>query len=82
MKPLVLFLLLTAASAQDARELFRNHCAVCHGGDGRGTERGPNLANNRRVRSQTVDHLRAVIPGGGMPAFTFLADTVLEPARR
>jgi len=76
MKPLVLFLLLTAASAQDARELFRNHCAVCHGGDGRGTERGPNLANNRRVRSQTVDQLRAVIsdgiPGRGMPAFNLM----------
>lgn len=76
MKPFVLLLLMNAASAQDARELFRNHCAVCHGGDGRGTERGPNLANNRRVRAQTVDQLRAVIsdgiPGRGMPAFNLL----------
>jgi PQQ-dependent dehydrogenase (methanol/ethanol family) len=75
MKHVLFFLLLMSASAQDARELFRNHCAVCHG-DGRGTERGPNLANNRRVRAQTVDQLRAVIsdgiPGRGMPAFNLL----------
>jgi PQQ-dependent dehydrogenase (methanol/ethanol family) len=58
--------------AQQARQLFEKHCAVCHG-DGRGTERGPNLANNRRVRAQSLDQLKAVIrdgvPARGMPAF-------------
>lgn len=52
--------------------MFEKHCAVCHG-DGHGTERGPNLANNRRVRSQSVEELRDVIrngvPARGMPAF-------------
>ena len=69
-------LLLLAASgfaaAQDPRPLFASHCAVCHG-DGHGTERGPNLANNRKVRSATLDDLRALIrngaPSAGMPAF-------------
>ena len=32
------------AAAQDGRQVF-SHCQVCHG-DGRGTERGPNLVNN------------------------------------
>ena len=58
--------------AQDARQLFEKHCAVCHG-DGRGTERGPNLAENRRVRSSSIDELTALIrdgvPSRGMPAF-------------
>jgi len=61
-----------ALPAQDARELFGKHCGVCHG-DGHGTERGPNLANNRRVRTQPVEALRGVIRDGiperGMPAF-------------
>jgi mono/diheme cytochrome c family protein len=68
----VFFVLALAVNGQDARQLFQQHCAVCHG-DGRGTERGPNLANNRRVRAQSMDELRAVIrngvPARGMPAF-------------
>jgi PQQ-dependent dehydrogenase (methanol/ethanol family) len=58
--------------AQDGRQVFSTHCQVCHG-DGHGTERGPNLTSNRRVRGQSVDELRAVIrngmPASGMPAF-------------
>lgn len=72
MKFTIFLLVLSAASAQDGRQLFEKHCAVCHG-DGRGTERGPNLANNRRVRSQSIAELRNVIrvgvPSRGMPAF-------------
>ncbi len=60
------------ALAQDGRDSFAKHCAVCHG-DGRGTERGPDLANNRRVRSRSAAELRAAIrdgmPATGMPAF-------------
>ncbi|MDA0203852.1 MAG: PQQ-binding-like beta-propeller repeat protein [Acidobacteria bacterium] len=60
------------ALAQQGREVFAAQCQVCHG-DGHGTERGPNLADNRRVRAQTREQLLAVvrngIPGSGMPAF-------------
>ena len=62
-----------AALAQDGRQAFATRCSLCHGVDGRGAERGPNLANNRRVRSRSADELRAVIrngiPASGMPAF-------------
>jgi mono/diheme cytochrome c family protein len=61
-----------AVAAQDGRALFEKNCAVCHG-DGHGTERGPNLANNRRVRGSSVEQVRAVIrdgvPSRGMPGF-------------
>src|SRR6266542_6361690 len=61
-----------ACLAQEGRQVFATRCAVCHG-DGHGTERGPNLANNRRVRSRSLDELRAVIrngiPAEGMQAF-------------
>ena len=72
-----LLLALGAALAQDGHELFTAKCSLCHGPDGRGSERGPNLANNRRVRARTLDELRAVIrdgiPGRGMPAFDLAA---------
>ncbi len=59
--------------AQDARQDFAKRCGVCHGADGRGTERGPSLAKSRQVRLRSVDELRAVIrtgiPGAGMPPF-------------
>ncbi len=62
-----------AAFAQDGRQAFAARCTVCHGPDGRGTERGPSLANSRRVRARSVDQLRGLIRNGipdeGMPAF-------------
>ena len=58
--------------AQDAGLLFSNRCSVCHG-DGHGTERGPNLAGNRKVRTLSFADLRNLIrtgvPAAGMPAF-------------
>jgi len=66
-------LIASVALAQDGRQDFAKRCSVCHGTDGHGTERGPNLANSRRVRSRSLDELRAVIRGGipasGMPPF-------------
>jgi len=76
MKCSLVFVLALAATGQDARQLFEKQCSVCHG-DGHGTERGPNLAENRRVRSASMDELRAVIrdgvPARGMPAFNLPA---------
>lgn len=75
---LILSLLLVApfAAAQQGRDVFAAQCQVCHG-DGHGTERGPNLADNRRVRAQTREQLLAVIrdgiPASGMPAFNLPA---------
>ena len=72
MRPFVFLTLALAAVAQDERQLFQKHCSVCHG-DGHGTERGPNLADSRRLRARSVDELRGVIrsgvPSRGMPAF-------------
>jgi len=65
-------LAIACLAAQDARDLFQKQCSVCHG-DGHGTERGPNLANNRKVRAASNPELLAIIrdgvPSRGMPAF-------------
>ena len=57
--------------------VFRDRCSVCHGADAGGTERGPGLAGNRRVRGLKLVDLRRTIhdgiPGRGMPAFNLPA---------
>jgi len=54
-------------------ESFAARCAGCHGADARGTDRGPGLAFNRRLRAKSILDLRALIrkgvPASGMPAF-------------
>lgn len=78
---LLLLSIAGTALAQDGRQIFVARCGVCHGADGHGSTRGPNLANSRRVRSLSVDELRNVIvngvPSAGMPAFD-LAPADLE----
>jgi PQQ-dependent dehydrogenase (methanol/ethanol family) len=48
-------------------------CGGCHGADARGSDRGPGLAEVRRLRTRSVQQLRDIIqkgiPGTGMPAF-------------
>ena len=61
------------SAAQDAnpgRALFENRCARCHGGDGAGGERGPNILNRLAARNdqQLGTLIREGIPGTGMPA--------------
>src|SRR6478672_6238403 len=64
------------SNSTDGTKLFAGQCAGCHGADAHGTDRGPGLAENRRVRSRSVQQLRDLIrkgtPGSGMPAFDLL----------
>jgi ubiquinol-cytochrome c reductase cytochrome c subunit len=39
----------TAASTRDVATIYRQDCAVCHGGDGRGSQRGPSLVGSGRA---------------------------------
>ncbi len=58
------------------QQLFTGHCAACHGGDARGTAKGPGLAANPRVAEQSAGQLRAYLErgnaGAGMPSFSDL----------
>ncbi len=55
------------------KQTFASTCATCHGLDGRGAERGPNIAENPKVQrlsdSQIVHIIQNGVPGTGMPAF-------------
>ncbi len=52
-------------------QVFADRCALCHGGDGRGGERGPDIVTGQRSASRSADEIarvvRAGVPGGGMP---------------
>ena len=64
-----------SAAEAGGRKLFQQRCASCHGEDGRGTSRGPDLTQPA-VQSQPDGALFWKITSGnsreGMPAFSFL----------
>ncbi|HEY3837387.1 MAG TPA: PQQ-binding-like beta-propeller repeat protein [Bryobacteraceae bacterium] len=58
---------------------FSKRCEACHGSGATGTDRGPALVNNRKIRRSTEAQIRDIIHKGtvgGMPAFS-LPDTQL-----
>ncbi len=52
------------------RALFGSNCAICHGGDARGGERGPSLYSRRLSKGRILQAIRHGMPGG-MPPFHF-----------
>jgi putative heme-binding domain-containing protein len=74
-----------APSQQDdaaARQIFAGTCAGCHGLDGRGAERGPNIATRAEVRHRSDEELLRILRNGvfltGMPNFSALGDAKLQ----
>jgi len=63
-------------SIADGRQVFENRCAACHGIDGRGGERAPDIATSaktqRRSDAEIAQIINSGIPSGGMPAFSTL----------
>jgi mono/diheme cytochrome c family protein len=64
-------------AAAGGRKLFRQRCSACHGEDGRGTTKAPDLSQPA-VQQQSDGALFWKISGGnsrqGMPAFSFLPE--------
>jgi putative heme-binding domain-containing protein len=68
-----LFTAICTAVAQDAVQLYSQHCVACHGEHAEGTDQGPKLVGSRTMRSRSIAQLRTFInqgaPSSGMPAF-------------
>jgi putative heme-binding domain-containing protein len=64
------------------RQIFESSCAGCHGLDGRGAERAPDISTRQQVVQLSDRELKEIIrlgrPNAGMPAFASLSDTQLD----
>jgi len=63
-------------------QTFAAHCASCHGLDGHGGERAPDIAGRRDVQKLSDPALLRIIregvPGTGMPAFRSLGNSKIQ----
>src|SRR5437667_3527726 len=70
-----------APSKVDANQVYAKLCAGCHGADAHGTQQGPGLSGNLRLRRRSASRLRSLIrngiPAAGMPPFE-LPDNTLD----
>ena len=64
----------------DGKQVFESRCAGCHGLDGRGGERAPDIAFNTKTQQRSDDELSQIVrrgfPGTGMPPFAALGSNV------
>ena len=70
----------SAPSSEEVSEIYARLCAGCHGVDAHGTQQGPGLAGNLRVRRRSMRSLQNVIskgiPAAGMPGFDLPEPTI------
>jgi cytochrome c oxidase cbb3-type subunit III len=66
----------------DGAKLFTTTCSSCHGLDGRGSERAPDIAHRQEVQRLSDAQLMRVVqegvPGTGMPAFHSLSTSQIK----
>jgi cytochrome c oxidase cbb3-type subunit III len=64
----------------DGKQVFESRCAGCHGLDGRGGERAPDIASSEKTQRRSDEDLSRIIaggvPGSGMPAFASLGSNL------
>src|SRR5450755_3731566 len=60
-------------TASPGRSAFNSTCSGCHGLDGRGSDKGTNIAGSTKVQNfsdaQVSEIISNGVPGTGMPAF-------------
>lgn len=65
-------------TAAPGQRPYNSNCAGCHGLDGRGSDKGPNIAASVNVRHLSDARVSSIIsegiPGTGMPAFHSLGE--------
>lgn len=72
----------STSNALESKRIFSVNCAACHGLDGQGSERGPNIASKREIQQKTDQALlrivREGVVGTGMPAFRSLGVPAIQ----
>jgi cytochrome c oxidase cbb3-type subunit 3 len=63
----------SSATLVEGKQIFASSCAACHGLDGRGGERAPDIATRREMQQLSDVKLARIVdagmPGTGMPSF-------------
>src|SRR5438045_3856934 len=63
-------------SSSRGKQIFASNCVGCHGLDGTGSQRAPNIVTNPQLQKLSATELFRIIsagvPGTGMPAFQHL----------
>ena len=69
-------------STNEGRQLFESVCAGCHGLDGRGGERGPDISTRQQIAqlsdADSLEILRSGRPAAGMPPFGSFGEAKLK----
>jgi len=69
-------------AAAEAQQVFAANCAGCHGLDGKGGERAPDIVTRSQIRqlsdSQLFEILQKGMPRTAMPSFSYLGDPALH----
>ena len=72
----------SSAALLQGRQIFSSSCAGCHGLDGRGGERAPDIASKREVQRLSNAELARIVhdglPGTGMPSFHLLGASRIQ----
>jgi len=70
---------ISPSGLEKGRQVLGSNCTACHGIDGKGSERAPNIADNPDMRRISDAQLTGIITNGiagtGMPAFHSLSNS-------
>lgn len=70
-----------AVSRSSGQRVFATSCSGCHGLDGTGSQRAPNIVSNPQVQKLSADEIFRIVsegvPGTGMPAFKQLGKATI-----
>jgi cytochrome c oxidase cbb3-type subunit 3 len=72
----------SSSAAPNGKQIFASNCAACHGLDGKGSERAPNIADGADVRAMSRGQVFRIIQNGipstGMPGFHTLSSAQID----
>ena len=72
----------SSATLLEGKQIFASSCAACHGLDGRGGERAPDIATRRGTQRLSDLKLARIVdagvPGTGMPSFHSLGASAIK----
>jgi cytochrome c oxidase cbb3-type subunit 3 len=71
-----------SSSSARGQQIFASNCVGCHGLDGTGSQRAPNIVSNPQVQKLSAEETFRIVsdgvPGTGMPSFKSLGPTAIR----